>query len=76
MRKPKVKESGELSYGPKSSHDFIPMKEYKGKGTKDTLQQKTTYFSCFVIYSTTPRHDNKHHLSTIWRFFYNFSYVI
>ena len=40
MNKLEVKDSGKSSYGPKSSHDFIPTKEDKGKGIEDTLQQE------------------------------------
>lgn len=36
MSKLEVKDSGKSIYGPKSLHDFIPTKEYKGKGTEDT----------------------------------------
>ena len=36
MNKLEVKNSGKSSYGLKSSHDFIPTKEDKGRGTEDT----------------------------------------
>ena len=40
MNKLEVKDSSESSYGPKSSHDFIPTKEDQGKGTEDTPKQE------------------------------------
>ena len=45
----------------------------KGKKMKKNSSIGTIYFDCFVICPTISRYDNKYHLGTIWRLFYNFS---
>ena len=77
MNKMELQDSGESSLGLKHLPGFSLKGENtrvdKGKEVKALLN--TDILNGLDFCPTTTRHDNKHHSSTIWRFFYKFSHV-
>ena len=79
MNKLDLQDSGESSLGPEHPPSFTLKGENtrvdKGKGGEGTFSTRTFHLNGLNICPTTTRHDNEHHSSTIWRFFYKFSHV-